>query len=446
MNILQITPGAGAMYCGGCFRDNALVTAWRKAGHNALMLPLYLPMTLDEEDQAHGTPIFFGGINVYLQQKSALFSKIPESLHRLLDSPRLLRWAAGSAAKTRPQDLGELAVSMLEGEEGHQWRELDQLVHWLKHHFKPDVICLSNAILLGLARRLKQELNRPIACLLAGEDSFLDSLPEPHRTASWDTAQDRARDIDAFAATSEYYRALMVQRLRLKPERVQVVYSGINLDGYCPAATPPNPPVLGYFARLCKEKGLHTLVEAFIRLKERDRVKGLRLRVGGGLSPTDEAMLVSGLRQDLRSRGLIESVDFCPNLSRTEKLDFYRTLSVLSVPALYGEAFGLYLAEAWASGVPVVQPRHAAFPELVELSGAGVLCEPGNAASLADAVEALLLDPARRRTLAEAGREAARTHFSVERSAERLAALFQSLTPSPATVAAPPQPLAVSHA
>src|SRR6202008_4221220 len=71
MNLVQITPGAGSMYCWNCFRDNALVAAWRQMGHNALLVPLYLPMTLEEEDQSAGTPIFFGGINVYLEQKSA---------------------------------------------------------------------------------------------------------------------------------------------------------------------------------------------------------------------------------------------------------------------------------------------------------------------------------------------------------------------------------------
>jgi hypothetical protein len=81
MNIVQITPGAGSMYCGGCFRDNSLVAALRKQGHQTLMVPLYLPLTLDEPDQSAGTPIFFGGINVYLDQKSALFRKAPRWLH-----------------------------------------------------------------------------------------------------------------------------------------------------------------------------------------------------------------------------------------------------------------------------------------------------------------------------------------------------------------------------
>ena len=101
MNIVQITPGAGAMYCGGCLRDNALVAALRKLGHQALMVPLYLPLTLDEADQSAGTPIFFSGINVYLEQKSALFRHGPGWLHHLLARPALLQWAAGQAAKTR---------------------------------------------------------------------------------------------------------------------------------------------------------------------------------------------------------------------------------------------------------------------------------------------------------------------------------------------------------
>jgi glycosyltransferase involved in cell wall biosynthesis len=440
MNLLQITPGAGGMYCGGCFRDNALVAAWRKLGHDAAMIPLYLPMTLDEEDQSRGLPIFFGGINVYLQQKSTLFGHVPGWLHRALDSPRLLKWAAGSAAKTRPSDLGELTLSMLEGVHGHQKRELEELVGWLKAQFRPDIICLSNALLLGLVRRLKQELHAPVVCLLAGEDSFLDALPEPYRQLSWQTARERAREVDCFIAASQYYGSVMGQRLDLSPERIKVAYGGVNLDGYAPAEVQPEPPVLGYFARMCKEKGLPTLVDAFIELKRRDRVKGLRLRVGGGLSPTDEAKLVKGLRERLAAHGLMPQVDFCPNLTREEKIEFYRSISVLSVPALYGEAFGLYLVEAWASGVPVVQPRHAAFPELIELAQAGVLCTPGDPIALADGIEQLLLDPGLRRALGQAGRKTALERFGIEHMAAQCLNHFAEVVANPPTAAADSPP------
>ena len=98
LRIIQITPGAGKMFCGACLRDNALVMALRRLGHAAMMAPLYLPLTLDEEDQSAGTPIFFSGINVYLEQQSALFRSAPSWLHQALASPMLLKWASGAAA------------------------------------------------------------------------------------------------------------------------------------------------------------------------------------------------------------------------------------------------------------------------------------------------------------------------------------------------------------
>src|ERR1051326_7991567 len=132
MNIVQITPGAGGMFCGGCLRDNALVGALRNLGHSTLMVPLYLPLTLDEADNSAGTPIFFSGINVYFDQKSALFRRSPGWLHRLLAGRGLLRLAAGFAGKTRAEEVGELMLSMIRGEEGNQARELEELIDWLK--------------------------------------------------------------------------------------------------------------------------------------------------------------------------------------------------------------------------------------------------------------------------------------------------------------------------
>src|ERR1700756_3551109 len=159
MNIVQITPGAGAMFCGNCFRDNALVAALRKLGHSVLMVPLYLPLTLDEADQTQGTPIFFNGVNVYLDQKLKWFRAAPHWLHRLSGSPTLLKWAASRAAKTRAADVGDITLSMLRGEEGNQVRELEELIAFLKSQPKPDVICLSNALLAGMVRQLKSELD-----------------------------------------------------------------------------------------------------------------------------------------------------------------------------------------------------------------------------------------------------------------------------------------------
>jgi glycosyltransferase involved in cell wall biosynthesis len=387
------------------------------------MVPLYLPLTLDEEDQSRGTPIFFNGVNVYLEQKSVWFRGAPEWLRRMTASPGLLKWASSRAAKTRAADLGDITLSMIRGEEGNQARELEELIAFLKTQPKPDIICLSNALLAGLARRLKAELNTPIACVLQGEDTFLDAMPESHRALTWQTLAERCADIDLFIPPTEYFSRRMGERLRLPPVRVRVIYDGINLDGYETALAPARP-TLGFFARMCREKGLDTLVEAFIILRERNQVKDLRLKIGGGCGPADEPF-VNSLRERLKAKALLADVEFFPNVSRAGKLEVLRSLSVFSVPALYGEAFGLYVIEALASGVPVVQPRHAAFPELVAATGGGVLCEPGNPAALADAVEPLLLDSTRARALGDAGRKAVLEIFSAEQMARETARAFQ---------------------
>ena len=459
LNIIQLTPGAGPMYCGNCLRDNGLVAALRQMGHQAMLAPLYLPLTLDEADQSAGTPVFLGGINVYLDQKFAFFRAAPSWLRRVLASRRLLQWAAGRAARTRPEKLGDLTLSMLRGEEGFQARELDDLSGWLKTQPKPDALCLSNALLIGLARRLKLDLKAPVVCMLQGEDSFLDSLPEPFRALCWQMLAQRVRDADLLVAPSRYFAELMGRRLGLAAGQVKVVYNGIRLDerpGALSAAAdgrngniPPIPPiapvrnalsaapdgrnvtpVLGFFARMCPEKGLDLLVDAYVLLRKRGRVKGLKLKVGGSCGPRD-AVLVETLRRRLRSAGLEGEAEFCPNLGREEKLAFLRSLSVFSVPARCGEAFGLYVIEALAAGVPVVQPRRGAFPELIEATGGGVLCQPEDPESLAQALETLLLAPEHARALGERGRKAVFEEFSAQRMAEGMLEVIQTLKREP---------------
>lgn len=438
LRLVLITPGAGKMFCGACLRDNALAAALRRLGHDATLTPLYLPLTLDEEDQSAGAPLFYGGINVYLEQRLAFFRHAPDWLHHFLASPALLKLAAGPATRTRPEHLGEITLSMLRGEQGNQARELEELLLWLRRE-KPDVLCLSNALLLGLAPRLRSELRVPILCSLQGEDWFLDALPQPARDQAWKIAADRAARVDLFIAPSRYFGDLMQRRLQLPQDRVRVLFNGINLEGFAlnpPSAIRNSPqtsvpatnnavpqfPTLGYFARMCPEKGLENLAAAFLILKRRDRVKNLKLRVGGSCGPADQ-VLVDQLRGRLEAAQVGGDVEFLPNLSRAAKQDFLRSLSVFSVPATCNEAFGLYVIEALAAGVPVVQPRHAAFPELIAETGGGLLCAPGDVIALADAIESLLLDPGRARSLGEAGRKAVADKFNVQTMAAEFAAL-----------------------
>jgi glycosyltransferase involved in cell wall biosynthesis len=263
-----------------------------------------------------------------------------------------------------------------------------------------------------------------VVCTRQGEDAFLDSLPAGGREAAWQTLSERAADVDAFIAVSDYYGDVMRRRVRIPADRVHVVHNGILLDGYAPAPASPSPPVLGYLARLFPGKGLETLVEAYLLLRKSGRLPALRLHLAGSMTPSDEPF-VREVRARLAAAGAADDVAIRPTLSREEKIAFLQGLSALSVPATYGESFGLYVIESLAAGVPVVQPRHAAFPELIEATGGGVLCEPDDPHALAAAVEELLRDPDAARAMGARGREVVLERFSVQRMAEGVMRVFE---------------------
>jgi glycosyltransferase involved in cell wall biosynthesis len=376
-------------------------------------------MTVDEADHTSGMPIFFGGISVYLEQEYPWFSKTPAWLRRMLASPRLLKLVAGRAASTRASELGAMTLSMLDGEEGKQAKELDELVDWLVAHEPPDIVFLSNALLIGFARQIRQRLKCKVVCMLQGEDHFLDALPEPYRAKTWRTIAERTKDVDLLIAPSKYFGDLMSRRLGLPEGRVQVVHNGIDPNQFEVAPPVQREPVVGYFARMCPEKGLNILVDAFILLRQRGRIPGVKLKIGGGLGPSD-VRYVEGLKARLIQAGAVDAVEFHPNLDKTAKSHFFSNLSVFSVPATYSEAFGLYVVEAWAAAVPTVLPDHSAFPELTAVSGGGLICRPQDPSSLADALESVLSSPQSQRTLADAARRASLDYFHQQAMAERM--------------------------
>lgn len=436
MQIVQLTPGTGNFHCGNCIRDNTLVRALRRLGHDVTMVPLYLPQVTDHDPNAGDAhvPVFLGGVNVYLQHKSALFRHTPRFVDRLLDSRKLLNWAANRSDMTSARDLGELTVTMLRGEQGTQNKELSRLIDWLKGRPHPDAVCLSNALLVGLARRLRSELDTRIVCTMAGEDGFLDSLAEPYRSQSWELLRERAEAVDHFTPVSDYYGSVMRNRLDIHADRMTTIHNGIELDGFEANETPPDPPVVGYLARMHASKGLATLVDAFVELRRRDHAPRAQLRIVGAATPRDAAF-VDSLKRKLADAGLADDTEFHANVSLDDKQRLLRGMSVFSVPATYGEAFGLYVLEALASGVPVVQPNHAVFPELLGRTGGGILCEPDDPSALADALESTLLGIDEARAGALQARAKIAEEFTDEAMAQRAVAVFESVVAHPPTKA-----------
>jgi len=430
MKIVHIVPGSGGtFYCQNCMRDAALVQALRRQGMDVVMMPMYLPMFTDGDPVQANTPVFFGGINVWLQQQVPLFRKTPRWLDRLFDSKWMLRRAAKMEGTTSPAGLGPMTISMLEGSDGNQCKEVARLVEWLKEHEQPDIIHISNALLIGLAADLKAALDVPVVCSLQDEDEWLDKIDSPHDEACWKAISERCGDIDRFVAVSHWYADRMSERLKIARDRIDVVHIGIDLNGYEQASLDLDPPVIGYLSRMNESLGLGRLVDAFIELKkfqplEKQKGSGLaclKLRATGGMVGTD-CDYVEALRKKLTAHGLEKDVEFIEDFSREHRLAFLKSLSVLCVPVEQGEAFGTYILEALAAGVPVVQPDAGAFPELIEATGGGVIAD-----DLVETLRNFLSDPQELRRLGQAGRVAVNERFSVETMAQKMILVYKAL-------------------
>jgi len=429
MRIAQLAPGSGdSFYCENCLRDAALVSAMRRLGHDVLMVPMYLPVSVEPDDSAQ-SPMFFGGINVYLQQKTTFFQKTPAWLDRIFDSKLLLGLAARKAHMTSARLLGETTVSMLQGQNGRQTKELLRLVDWFKMpENRPDIVILSNVLLAGLAASIKKALAVPVVCLLQDEDAFLDGLTEPWASRAWRIVGECVADIDVFISSSRYYADVMQQRLSLDGAKLVVVYTGVALEGCEELRLQPEVPTIGYLSRMCPDRGLDTLVEAFILLKKNQGLATARLRIAGGKTPAD-ASFIRGLEQRLASCGLTDDVDFPGDFDSRAKRSFLNTLSVLCVPEKKPVACGRYVAEALAAGVPAVEPAGGVFDELSELTDGGcVLYEPNDAKTLAAALESLLLDRERLNRLGQAGKAAVFEALDVQRTAAQMVRIFDNIT------------------
>ena len=429
MNIIQIIPGSGgSFYCGNCLRDSKYVDALRNQGHQVVKIPMYLPLFSDEHDITD-IPIFYGAISTYLKQVYPVFRKMPNWFEKLLNSKPMMKMAASMAGSTRAKGLEDMTISMLLGEQGEQKEELDKMVNWIAEHCKPDIIHISNALLLGLAKRLKEKTGVPVLCSLQDEDVWVDAMQPKFQQKIWDLMHERAEDVDALVAVSNFFAETMKKQMNLPAEKVHTFYLGVDASDYHYISTKEKPRNVGYISRMCHENGFDIVVDAFIALKKLPGYEDVKLIATGG-STGDDAKYIKEQKQKIKENYLENSFDILPEFEGDTRHDFFKKVSLISVPVRIGEAFGMYLPESMASGVPVVQPALGAFPEIIELSGGGVTYMPNSPEKLCETWIDLLNNPEKLEKLSINGHEGTKKKFNIHNHAAEIIGLYERLRTS----------------
>jgi glycosyltransferase involved in cell wall biosynthesis len=352
---------------------------------------MYLPLFANKNEETDA-PVFYGAVSIYLKQLYPVFRKAPEWVDNILNAKPMLKLAAKFSGSTDAKGLEEMTISMLMGEEGQQSEELKRMVDWIADHYKPDVIHLSNALLLGLAPTIKRRLDTVLICSLQDEDVWVDVMDPQFRNRVWGLMEKAVEHVDGFVAVSDYYAARMKESMKIPPEKLSSIHIGVDPADYFPQPIENKKRTIGYVSRMCYDNGLDILVDAFIGLKKKAGFEDVTLMITGGSTGVDTKYL-NDLKALIRKNNLTDQVHFHEDFSAEGLKAFYEKVMVLSVPVRNGEAFGIYLLESMASGVPVIQPALGAFPEIINLSGGGVIYQPNEPSALTQALADTLSNP-----------------------------------------------------
>jgi glycosyltransferase involved in cell wall biosynthesis len=231
--------------------------------------------------------------------------------------------------------------------------------------------------------------------------------------------------VDAFISVSEFYAGVMKEKMSLPADKVASVHIGVDPADYTFKPASEKKRNIGYVSRMCHENGLDILVDAFILLKKKEGFEDVNLVLTGG-STGDDRKFLSDLRQRIRENGLHDQVEFHEDFEEQGLREYFEKVSVVSVPVRNGEAFGIYLLECMASGIPVVQPALGAFAEIVQLAGGGAIYPENTPEELAAALAELLSDPEKMERLSRAGREGVEKHFHIDVQAERMLKVYKN--------------------
>ena len=417
MKILFITPGSGdSFYCGNCFRDNLQASALRNAGHDVIIMPLYLP--LKHESFQADTPLFFPATTYYLAQKFFGKRKMPKWMKKLTGSDAMLKLASSRSGTTSAKGMEDMTLSMIKGNDLAFMDHINQMIGWIQTQEKPDIIHLSSTLIIGIAKVLRNQLNIPIICSVQDEEIWIDSLNKNDADLAWQSIAENIGYVDHFVTTSEFYKDFVKKRIP-KISEVEVIYPGVDYIKYA-SKDYPKHPTIGFFYRMNRENGLDILAEAFVKLKKKDSIKNLKLKIGGGYTSENKQFL-----KEVKKivAPYFADVEISNSYSLEEQIRFYSEISVISVPITFNESVGLYLCEAFAAGRPAVEPATGSFPEIV--GEAGLLYSPNNSDALADALEKLLTDPLLYNQSIDKATELSVTRYNEQILADRLVNLYK---------------------
>jgi glycosyltransferase involved in cell wall biosynthesis len=381
-----------------------------------MVMPLYLPFKYPSFKA--DTPLFFPATTFYAAEKFFKKGRMPRWISRLLESKPMLRVASSFSGTTSAAGLEGMTLSMIHGADAVFTEQVNMMLEWIEKHEKPDVIHLSTTLLIGVAKAIRQRISIQVVCSLQDEEVWIDSMKGKYLQEAWQGIAENTGYIDKFFTTSEFYKTAITARIP-QITNVEVIYPGVDTSKYASDIYPADP-VIGFFYRMNRENGLGILAEAFVKLKKRGTVKNLKLKIAGGYTANDRQFLKE-LKHILRP--CMDDVDLCSIYDPENHADFYKQITIISVPVTFDESVGLYLCEAFAAGRPAVEPATGSFPEIT--GEAGVVYSPNNSDALADAIEKILTDKTLFRHCCEKALEMSKNRYNDELMAARLVASYR---------------------
>jgi glycosyltransferase involved in cell wall biosynthesis len=426
--VYLITGSGGSFYCGNCYRDMIYLRSIRKVpGTIASAIPLYLPPDGTTVENGLDKNVFFGAISMYLREKVSFLKNMPVFMDKIVDSPPMLKMAAKRAGTTRTEGLEDMTLNMIKGENAFPDKELQRLVDYITKDGKPDIIHLSNALIIGLAHQIKKKIDVKIVCSLLNEDDWIDEMAEPWQSGAWDLIAKEAGNVDAFLTPSKYYKDHFISKTGISGANIHVVPLGIDPADLVNIEKKHNWPAVGYFCRINSQNGFDKLVDAFIELKLGNTLPGLTLHISGGYTGDDKSFIQEQIRK-VKEKGLKSSIKIYPEFQGNSKQEFFSNIDVMCVPVRKHDGYGLYILEANAAGVPVVQPATGAFPEIVEKTGGGITYFPDSAGELSRSLAEFLNQKDLITDMGKRGKEKVLSELSLEKMSEGLSRVYNSLT------------------